>query len=75
MTPEQLSKNVSSYMRWYRDANGQTQADLSVATGIATPHICHYETCYRVPSVHNLIKLAKAMDAKIDDIVYNCIEV
>ena len=56
-------------IREIREKEGLTQKELAQRTGLAELTIWRYEANERVPSVTNAIKLAKALNCTVDDLV------
>ncbi len=56
-------------LRELRKAKGLTQKALSEKSGVAREIIARAETGKSEPEVGTLIRLAKALDCKLDDLV------
>jgi transcriptional regulator with XRE-family HTH domain len=68
MTPQQAKKELSllaTHLRNLRVDCKLTQVQLSKATGIAQTTICNYEKGARVPSIENLIQIARALGVEL----------
>ena len=52
-----------------RLAKGMTQGQLAEAVGCLPKDICRWERGVRRPNINSAIKLANALDCKIDDLL------
>ena len=52
-----------------RKMKGLTQVEVSRLTGISTRMICHYETKIRNPAPETVLRLAKALNISIDELM------
>ncbi len=52
-----------------RQEKGLTQRDLARATGVSQRMIAHYETNIQTPSAEIVLRLAKALDISIDQVM------
>lgn len=57
-------------LRYIREREGLTQAELSEKTGISQAALSNYENGKDRPSVDSCAKLAKALGVSIDDLVH-----
>lgn len=57
---------ISARIRNARQSQGMSQSDLATASGLHVSAISHFERGERMPSVLNLIRLAKALGVSID---------
>lgn len=70
MTDEQLRLEFSKRLRGIAWRNkGYRQRALSEATGISEVTISYYYNGLRMPKADNLIKIARAIDCTIDDLI------
>ena len=56
-------------IKFFREAAGLRQCDLAIASDLRPSAICNFEKDYRKPSMESLIKLSKALDISIDELV------
>lgn len=56
-------------IREYRQRAGLSQRELADKTGLTLMTIWRYEANERVPSVINAIKIAKALNCTVDELV------
>ena len=67
-----MSKSVSNIparILHYRILYGLTQEQLARDIDMNKTQLSHYESGERVPTVHNLLRLAEGLDVKIDDLL------
>ena len=62
-------KQFKRNLKVIRMRNTLSQTELSKKTGLEPSHISHFECGRRVPSVKNLIKLAKALNCTMEELV------
>jgi len=56
-------------LKFFRKAAGLRQCDLAVASDLRPSAICNFEQEIRMPRMDSLIKLSKALDISIDELV------
>jgi transcriptional regulator with XRE-family HTH domain len=60
--------SIANNIREERERQGMTQSDLAKACGLQPAAINHFERGRRVPSVKNLIKIARALYVSLDEL-------
>jgi transcriptional regulator with XRE-family HTH domain len=68
MATKQVKRQLALLARHLRNLRIDckfTQVQLSKATGIAQTTICNYEKGVRVPSLENLIQIARALEVEL----------
>lgn len=61
--------NIARNIRSLRERRDLSQKELSEKSGVSTGYICMCEKGDRIPSVKLCIKLAKALDCRLSDIL------
>lgn len=56
-------------LKFFRTYKKLSQADLGKKIGQIQPAISHYETGAKTPTLSTLLKLTKALDVEIDDLL------
>lgn len=62
---EQFKRNL----KVIRMKNTLSQTELAKKTGLEPSHISHFECGRRVPNVVNLIKLSKALNCTMEELI------
>jgi len=70
MKDNQLRKNIANNIRQYRAKNRISQEVLMEKTGISQQYISNIENELVNPSIDILMKIAKALDVTLNDLVY-----
>ena len=70
-TPEELTATVVAKLRDLRVERGISQNHLSQLAGISRTGLRHIESGSVSPSLVNVLRLAKAMDLSLEDLM-NC---
>lgn len=68
--PERLITLVIEQFKTMRLAQGMSHEVLARKTGVTRPAISHIESGKRKPSLHMSLKLAKALNHNLSDIIY-----
>lgn len=55
-------------IREFRAAKGMSQTDLSLKLGWANARLSNYELDYRLPTIHTIRVIAKALDCTVDEL-------
>lgn len=55
-------------LKAFREGKGLTQGELAYMCGIDKTALCHYENGKRIPNMHTMSKLAKALEVTLADI-------
>jgi transcriptional regulator with XRE-family HTH domain len=65
---EKLRRTISKGLADARLAKGLSQSDLARRTGLLPAAVAHFEAARRMPTVHNLLRLADALDLSLDSL-------
>lgn len=69
MTTESTTTHLGSRLRSLRQERGGTQTELGQRVDLAQPEVSRYESGTKTPSVPTLLRLARALDVSLDDLV------
>jgi transcriptional regulator with XRE-family HTH domain len=61
-----LRKTISEGLLQARKSRGLSQSELATLTGLKPSAVSHFETARRMPTVHNLLRLACALNVSLD---------
>ena len=67
----QLAADIGRRIRELRRLESLSQRDLQERTGIPYQDISKYENGHKIPSVPSILRLAEAMYATADDLLYD----
>ena len=62
-------KKFKETLKKLRMGNTLSQSGLAKIAGLEPSHISHYECGRRIPSVPNLIKLSKALNCTMEELI------
>lgn len=60
---------LGSQIKYFREINDTSQADLAKYIGVDRTTLSHYESGFRVPNIFVLCKIADYFDISIDELV------
>ena len=66
VTADALTAILADNLRAARIDRGLSQRGLATASGIYQGHISHFENARRQPLIHNLVRLAHALEVSTD---------
>ena len=62
-------ENFKHNLKVIRMRNTMSQAELAKRAKVEPSHISHYECGRRLPNVSNLLKLSKALNCTMDELI------
>lgn len=63
---EDMTLTFSENLKVVRHDRGLSQRELAEKCGIPQGHICHFESARRQPLLHNLVRIAVALEVSTD---------
>jgi transcriptional regulator with XRE-family HTH domain len=71
---KELANTIGKNIKKVRKFLGMSQRSLSQKTGISNTLISKWESCNVLPSIRNMVKLAKGLNVKVDRLVTEEVE-